>query len=108
ASIIATDDTIAQRPDLTRRFLKAVKRSFDWARANPEEACRAHIEKVPEVALDDCVHSVGAVMSFVYTDHEKQFGWGKPSPERLAFTWQTVAESQGLDPKWDPGQAFDT
>jgi NitT/TauT family transport system substrate-binding protein len=108
ASIIATDDTIAQRPDLVRRFLRAVKRSFDWARDNPEEACKLHIEKVPELALDDCVHSVKAVMTFVYTDHEKKYGWGKESPERLAFTWQVIAEAQGLDPKWDPQQAFDT
>jgi NitT/TauT family transport system substrate-binding protein len=108
ASLIATDETIKQRPDLTRRFLKAVKRSFDWARANPEEACKAHIQKNPEVALDDCVHSVQAVMTFVYTDHEQKYGWGKESPERLAFTWQAVAESQDLDPKWDPNQAFDT
>jgi NitT/TauT family transport system substrate-binding protein len=108
ASLVATDETIAKRPDLTRRFLKAVKRSFDWARANPEEACKAHIQKVPEVALDDCVHSVMAVMDFVYSDHEKKFGWGKESPERLAVTWQAIAESQDLDAKWDPRQAFDT
>jgi len=108
ASIIAGDETIAKRPDLTRRFLKAVRRSFEWARANPEEACKAHIEKVPEVALDDCVHSVKAVMEFVYSDHEKQFGFGKESAERLAFTWAAVAQSQDLDPKWDPKQAFDT
>jgi NitT/TauT family transport system substrate-binding protein len=108
ASLIATDDTIKQRPDLTRRFLKAVKRSFDWARDNPEEACKAHIQKNPEVALDDCVHSVKAVMTFVYSDHEQKYGWGKESPERLAFTWQAIAESQDLDPKWDPKQAFDT
>jgi NitT/TauT family transport system substrate-binding protein len=108
ASLIATDDAIKQRPDLTRRFLKAVKRSFDWARDNPEEACKAHIQKNPEVALDDCVHSVKAVMTFVYSDHEQKYGWGKESPERLAYTWQAVAESQDLDPKWDPKQAFDT
>ena len=107
ASIIATDETIAKRPDLTKRFLRAIKRSFEWANANPEEACKLHIQKVPEVALDDCVHSVQAVMTFVFTDHEKQFGWGKISPERLATTWQAIAESQDLDPKWDPNQAFD-
>src|ERR1700724_3671391 len=108
ASLIATDETIKQRPDLTRRFLKAVKRSFDCARANPEAACKAHIQKNPEVALDDCVHSVQAVMTFVYTDHEQKYGWGKESPERLAFTWQAVAESQDLDPKWDPKHALET
>jgi NitT/TauT family transport system substrate-binding protein len=108
ASLIATDDMIAKNPELTKRFLKASKRAFDWAKANPEEACKAHIQKVPEVALDDCTHSVEAVMTFVYTDHEAQFGWGKESPERQGFTWSVVAESQELDPKWDPKQAFDT
>ena len=107
ATIIATDETIAKKPDLTKRFLRAIKRSFEWARDNPEEACKLHVQKVPEVALDDCVHSVQAVMTFVFTDHEKQFGWGKTSPERLATTWQAIAESQDLDPKWNPNQAFD-
>ncbi len=108
ASIIATDDTIAKRPDLTKRFLRAIKRSFEWARDHPEEACKLHVQKVPEVALDDCIHSVRAVMTFVFTDHEKQFGWGKVSAERLATTWQAIAEAQDLDPKWDPTKAFDT
>ena len=76
ASIIATDKMIAEKPDLTRRFLRAIRRSFEWARDNPEEACKLHVQKVPEVALDDCVNSVKAVMTFVFTDHEKQFGWG--------------------------------
>jgi NitT/TauT family transport system substrate-binding protein len=107
ATIIATDETIAKKPDLTKRFLRAIKRSFEWARDNPEESCKLHVQKVPEVALDDCVHSVRAVMTFVFTDHEKQFGWGKTSPERLVTTWQAIAESQDLDPKWNPNQAFD-
>ena len=108
ASIIATDDTIAKRPELTKRFLRAIKRSFEWARDNPEEACKLHVQKVPEVALDDCIHSLRAVMTFVFTDHEKQFGWGKVSSERLGTTWQAIAEAQDLDKKWDPTKAFDT
>src|SRR3954464_2958564 len=107
ATIIASDDTIAKKPDLTKRFLRAIKRSFEWARDNPEETCQLPTQKVPELSLHDCVHSVQAVMAFVFTDHEKQFGWGKISPERLATTWQAVAESQDRDPKWDPNQAFD-
>ncbi len=108
ATIIATDKTIAERPDVTRRFLKAIRRSFEWARDNPEEACKAHIAKVPEVALDDCLGSLKATLGFVFNDHAKQFGWGKESPERLAFTWKAVAEAQELDPGWDPKQAIDT
>jgi NitT/TauT family transport system substrate-binding protein len=107
ASVIATDKMIAEKPDLAKRFLRAIKRSFEWARDNPDEACKLHTQKVPEVALDDCVNSVKAVMTFVFNDHEKQFGWGNISPERLATTWQAIAEAQDLDPKWDPAKAFD-
>src|SRR4029079_13002594 len=97
ASIIATDKMIAEKPDLTRRFLKAIKRSFEWARDNPEEACKLHIQKVLEVALDDCVHSVQAVMTFVFTDHEKQFGFGRLSPERIATNHQSVPHTTGRE-----------
>jgi NitT/TauT family transport system substrate-binding protein len=108
ASIVATDDTIKNKPDLTRRFLKAVRRSFEWARANPEEACQLHIKKNPEVALDDCTHSVKAVMTFVFTDHEAKYGFGKESPERLAETFDAVAEAQEIPKTWDPHQMLDT
>jgi NitT/TauT family transport system substrate-binding protein len=108
ASIVATDDTIKNKPDLTRRFLKAVRRAFEWAKANPEEACTLHVKKNPEVALDDCTHSVQAVMSFVFTDHEAKYGFGKESPERLAETFNAVAEAQEIPKTWDPHQMMDT
>jgi hypothetical protein len=47
-------------------------------------------------------------MSFVWTDHTKQHGYGKESAERLAFTWDVVAESQELPKTWDYKQALDT
>lgn len=108
ASLIATDEMIAKKPDTVRKFLKASKRVFEWARDNPEEACKLHVQKVPEVELDDCLGSVKAVMTFVWTDHTKQYGYGKESPERLAFTWQVVADSLELNKSWDPKQALDT
>ena len=47
-------------------------------------------------------------MKFVFTDHSKEFGWGKDSPERLKFSWDTIAESQELKKDWDYKQAIDT
>ncbi len=108
ASIIASDKTIAQKPELTTRFLRAVRRAFEWARDNPQEACEAHIARVPEVKIDDCLGSLKATMAFVFTEHEKQFGFGQVSPERLKTTWEAVASSQDLPVGWDPLQAFET
>ncbi len=108
ATIIASDKVVAEKPDLTKRFLRAIKKTFEFARDNPEETCKLHIQKIPEVALDDCMGSVPATMAFVYNDHTDKFGWGKESPERLEFTWKAIADAQELDPKWDYKQAVDT
>ena len=63
---------------------------------------------MPPLDLDDCIGSVKATTAFVFNEHTQKYGYGKESAERLAFTWEVVAESQELDKSWDPKQAIDT
>ncbi len=107
ASLITTDDMIAEKPDLVKRFLAATHNAFKWTQDQPEEACKLHVERVPEVALDDCLGSVKATMSFVFNDHPAKTGLGLYDPERLGFTWDVVAKAQELDKSWDPTEAID-
>ena len=108
ASLITTDKMIQDKPDLVKRFLAATKEAFEWAAANPEEACKLHVARFPEVELDDCMGSVKAVMKFVFNDHSKEFGWGKESPDRLKFSWETIAKANELKPEFDYKTAIDT
>lgn len=108
ASIAASDAMIEENPELVGRFLKAVQNSYIWARDNPEEACRLHVERIPEVAYDDCMGSLAATLTFVFNEHAEATGLGQFDDERLAFTWEVVAEAQGIDPDWDPKEAIDT
>lgn len=108
ASLIASDKTLQERPETVKKFLRGARNAFEWARDNPVEACKLHVQKVPEVALDDCLNSLKATLEFVFNDYEKKNGFGQVTPERLKETWSVVAESQELDPKWDPAQAIDT
>jgi NitT/TauT family transport system substrate-binding protein len=108
ATLIASDKMIAEKPETVRKFLRASKKAFEWARDNPAETCKLHVQKVPEVAMDDCLGSVRATLEFVFNEHSEKYGWGREAPDRLAFTWQVVAESQELNAKWDPRQAIDT
>ncbi len=108
ASLITTDKMIQDKPDLVKRFLAATKEAFEWAAANPEEACKLHVVRFPEVELDDCMGSVKAVMKFVFNDHSKEFGWGKESPDRLKFSWETIATANELKPEFDYKTAIDT
>ena len=108
ASLATTDDMLRQNPDLVRRFLRGVQRSFEWSNANQAEACRLHVQRNPEVEQDDCEGSLRATMGFVLNDHQQRTGLGRFDPERLAFTWRVVAESLQLPAEWDPLQAIDT
>ena len=105
--LIARDDMIEDNPDLVRRFLIANRNAMEWARDNREEACRLHVERVPEVAYDDCMGSLNATMTFVFNDHSSATGLGRHDPERLKFTYEVVADAQELDPHWDYNQAVD-
>ena len=108
ATLMATDETIQRNPDLVRRFLRSTQQSLTWSRDHQVEACRIHVRANPEVEQDDCEGSLRAVMGFVFNEHQQQTGLGRYAPDRLAFTWQVVAESQQLDTHWDPTQALDT
>jgi NitT/TauT family transport system substrate-binding protein len=108
ASLITSDKMLQERPETVRKFLRAARRSFEWARDNQVEACKLHVQKVPEVDLDDCLNSLKATLSFVFNDYQRQHGFGQVTSERLKETWSVIAESQELDPKWDPAQAVDT
>lgn len=106
ASLIASDRTIETKPDLVARFVKATHRAFEWARDNPEEACRLHVKRVPEVDLDDCLGSLKATLTFVFNDESRRTGLGRASEERVAATWKAVSDAEKLDPQWDPHAAF--
>jgi NitT/TauT family transport system substrate-binding protein len=108
ASLITSDKMIQEKPDLVKRFLAANKEAFEWARANPDEACKLHVQRFPEVQLDDCIGSLRAVMSFVFNDHSKEFGFGKESADRLKFSWETIADANELKKDFDYKTAIDT
>jgi len=108
ASIMTTEKMINERPETAKKFLKGLQRSLKWAKDNKQEACKLHVKKVPEVALDDCMGSLKAMLGFVFSDHTSQTGMGRFDPERLKFTYGVTAKSQKLDAKADPMNAVDT
>ena len=105
--LVARDDMIEENPDLVRRFLIANRNAMEWARDNREEACTLHVERVPEVAHDDCMGSLDATMTFVFNEHSGATGLGRHDPARLAFTYEVVADAQDLPGDWDYSQVVD-
>jgi NitT/TauT family transport system substrate-binding protein len=108
ATILTTEKTINERPETVKKFLRGLHTSLKWANNNQQEACKLHVKKVPEVALDDCMGSLKAMLGFVFSDHSAQTGMGRFDAERLKFTYGVTAKSQKLDAGADPQNALDT
>lgn len=108
ATIMTTDAMLDKNPDLVARFSAAVAESFAWARDNPAEACKLHIQRNPEVEQDDCEHSLARVIDYVFNPIQQKTGTGRFDPDELAFTWKVVAESQDLDQALDYTKTIDT
>lgn len=106
-TLVTTDEMIQRNPDLVRRFLRGAVAALTWANENQEGACRAHVQRNPEVELDDCQGSLRATMGYVFNDHQRATGLGRQADDRLLFTWQQVAGSQDLPATWDYRQAVD-
>jgi len=102
--ILATESFIAANGDLVKRFLKATKKSFLWARDNMEEAAQLHAKANPEVDADDALGSMRIFLTQYATRPE---AFGKFEPQKLKDTYAAVAQAQGLDPAFDPASLLD-
>jgi ABC-type nitrate/sulfonate/bicarbonate transport system substrate-binding protein len=101
--IIAGESTLAERPDLVRRFMTATTRGYEYAIAHPREAAEILLRASPESA-PELVQASQAWLSPRYQDDAPR--WGVQSQT----TWSTFAEfmlSNGLIGKAiEPAAAF--
>ena len=101
--IIASDDTVAKRAEIVRRFLAATAQGYRFAIEHPEEAAEILIKAAPE-ANPELVRQSQAWLSPRYQADAPRWG------EQKLSVWQGYAEwmaSRGLLPKAiDAAKAF--
>ena len=102
--IMTTEPFIAANGDLIKRFLRATKKSFLWARDNMEEAAQLHAKANPEVDADDALGSMRIFLTKYVTPSDS---FGKFDPQKLKDTYAAVSMAQGLDPAFDPSTLLD-
>ncbi len=107
STIIASDTLIERNPELIRKFLAALQKSFIWARDNQEAAARIHNKHHPQIDADDALGSLRIGLTFVFNDITDRDRLGRFSPERLRQTYDLVARTQQLDPSLDPASFVD-
>lgn len=93
----ASEETLAQKKDLTKRFLKATYKGINYAFSHPEEAVEIMMKHNPE--LNKAV--VGRQLNSVLELNKNQIGQGKAftghiDQKKMKFTVETLLQAYGL------------
>jgi ABC-type nitrate/sulfonate/bicarbonate transport system substrate-binding protein len=101
--LISGENTLAERPELVRRFLRAASRGYEYAISHPEEGAEILLKHSPE-SDPDLVKPSQAWLSPRYQDDAAKWGVQDPKVWQEFTTW--MAENGVLDKEIEPDEAF--
>jgi NitT/TauT family transport system substrate-binding protein len=105
-SYIASNEVIANNPEMIRRFLDASYRAWEFTLQNPEEAIAILAEYHP-INRDDYLANLMLVREFFMTDRYRDEGIGYIDLERAQVTVDMVEDYQGIDVDFTASEMFD-
>jgi ABC-type nitrate/sulfonate/bicarbonate transport system substrate-binding protein len=83
--VIASEDTIANKPEVVRAFMEALSRGYDFAIANPDEAAELLLTSVPELNAELVKASQNWISEYYQADAPR---WG----EQKESVWQDYTD----------------
>lgn len=104
---VASDKTLAERPDAMRRFLKVMRAASEIMIADPQGAAEAVKAMVPQTDVAVVKAQVEVANALIMNENTKRDGLGVFSPDLVKKTWEWVVKANGYAPdKIDPMQAI--
>ncbi len=92
-SYIASDDTIANDPQMLKTFLDVTYRAWEYVLNNPEEAIDI-LSKYQSINKDDFLAALEVEYAFLKTENYKENGIGYINPEKMQQTYDLVNDYQ--------------
>ncbi|MEO1019213.1 MAG: ABC transporter substrate-binding protein [Pseudomonadota bacterium] len=94
-SLLASDKTIEERPDVLQRFTDAMKEAIKAANADPSAAATSLQKHVSETDVEVATAGYSASVPLIENEITDASGFGVFDADRLEETWKWVAESNG-------------
>ena len=107
-SVVASDKMIRERPEVLKKVLRALQKSFANAIANPDAAAADLKAMVPEMDAKMAAAEFRASIPLIQNEVSKKDGIGAFEPKLLATTWEWVAKAMNYPlNKVDPEKLVD-
>lgn len=96
-SAVVSDKLINERPDVARRFARAIRAAGEAAIKDPKGVAQSIKALYPEVDETSTEKQFVDALGLMDNEITKQEGFGSVNPERLRKTWEWVARAQNFD-----------
>ncbi|AVO34873.1 ABC transporter substrate-binding protein [Ottowia oryzae] len=107
-SALASDKTIKDRPDVLKRYLRALSKSLAFSIEQPQKAAEALKAQVPEADVAVVKAEFESSIPLLKNEISQREGMGAYDAKLLAATWGWVAKSMNYDiTKINPEQLVD-
>jgi NitT/TauT family transport system substrate-binding protein len=93
-SLFASDQVIAQHPDIVARFVAACEKAIQFSLAHPEAAAKDLKDSVPLVDVNAAIVEVRSTIPVTKNEISDKYGMGTFDPVLLRRTWEWIAKSQ--------------
>jgi NitT/TauT family transport system substrate-binding protein len=104
--VVAREQTLRERPDLVRRFLRASKRALDATRADPAQAMTAILKHNQELERDIIQAQLHAFLELLVDPELGPGRIGCAAEKRLQRSVDLYREALGIGEPMPPEQAF--
>lgn len=105
--IIASEHTLTTEPDLTKRFLRALRRAFLYMRDHPDETAAYVHTLVPQQNLEIETISLKEGLKHVFTREDDEHTFGVFDPVKVKTTYSWIVRAMHVDPTIDPESFID-
>ena len=95
-SVIAHHDTIKENPDLVKRFVSAMRKSYEEALKDPDAAIAAAVKSKPDVKADVLMGQLKVDLDLLESPASKGKGIGYAAAEDWERTIQLLKDYRGL------------
>ena len=106
SGLATTEDIIAKRPDMVRKFLKATYRGYAYAIANPEKAADVIVQVYPTVDRGVALEQIKDINDLIIDPKVKDRGLGYLRDDRIRSTVSFVDKAYGLNGKIKPDDTY--
>lgn len=105
-AIIASDSTVEKKPEMIKKFVSTVAKTWKYIETHQEEAVNALVKAIPELEKEALLTELKIFIPLMRNEVTDRNGWGYMLKERWATDINHFLEQEVIKKRIDPDSCF--